>query len=321
MMELLVFKEKIKNFYAEHERFLNPVLKFLAVFLALVLIKYNVGYMSILHMWPVMAGLSVFFALLPWGAIVLGLAAVITADVFSLSTELAIVVLATMLIMFLLFFRFTPREGAFLIIIPLAFFLKIPYVIPIAAGLIGTPLSIVSVAFGTVIYFMLDVIHKNALAISNISGESTSSASINSIINMIGNNKEMSLTIVAFTITLVVVYLIKRASINNSWVVAILTGGAVDFTIILVGNLILNTEISIIWLIVSTVISLILAYILQFFVFSVDYSRTETTQFEDDEYYYYVKAVPKINVTAPEMNVKRINAQRKRKTKNKKIMK
>ena len=64
--------------------------------------------------------------------------------------------------------------------------------------------------------------------------------------------------------------------------------------------------------------SLGLAYILQFFVFSVDYSRTEHTQFEDDEYYYYVKAIPKINVTAPEMNVKRINAQRKRKTSNKK---
>ena len=54
---------------------------------------------------------------------------------------------------------------------------------------------------------------------------------------------------------------------------------------------------------------------MQFFVFSVDYSRTEHTQFEDDEYYYYVKAVPKMNVAAPEMNVKRINAQRRKKGK------
>ena len=35
---------------------------------------------------------------------------------------------------------------------------------------------------------------------------------------------------------------------------------------------------------------------------------------EDYDYYYYVKAVPKINVTAPEMNVKRINAQRRKKS-------
>jgi hypothetical protein len=35
-------------------------------------------------------------------------------------------------------------------------------------------------------------------------------------------------------------------------------------------------------------------------------------QFEDDEYYYYVKAVPKMNVSAPEVKVKNINRSRER---------
>lgn len=319
MMGLRVFKEKLKNFYAEHEFYLNPVLKFLAVFISLILIKFNVGYMEILNMWAVMLGISVLFAFIPWGTVIIGLAGIIIANVFALSSELALLLLISMLIMALLFFRFTPEQGAFLVIIPMAFFLKIPYVIPIAAGLVCTPLSIISVACGTIIYFMLSVISENAMAISNISGESTGSASINSIINMIGNSREMTLTIVAFSITIIIVYIIKRTSVNNAWTIAIFTGGIADFAILLVGNLILNTESSILWLIVGTVISIILSCILQFFVFSVDYSRTEHTQFEDDEYYYYVKAVPKINVTAPEMNVKRINAQRKRKTQNKKV--
>ena len=50
--------------------------------------------------------------------------------------------------------------------------------------------------------------------------------------------------------------------------------------------------------------------VLQFFVFNVDYSRTEKVQFEDDEYYYYVKAVPKIVVARPEKKVKQINSQK-----------
>ena len=50
--------------------------------------------------------------------------------------------------------------------------------------------------------------------------------------------------------------------------------------------------------------------VLEFFVFSVDYSRTEHLQYEDDEYYYYVKAVPKISIAAPEKTVKRINERR-----------
>ena len=41
--------------------------------------------------------------------------------------------------------------------------------------------------------------------------------------------------------------------------------------------------------------------------FSVDYARSERLQFEDDEYYYYVKAIPKVAVTTPEKTVKKIN--------------
>ena len=41
--------------------------------------------------------------------------------------------------------------------------------------------------------------------------------------------------------------------------------------------------------------------------FSVDYARCENLQYEDDEYYYYVKAVPKLSVATPEKTVKRIS--------------
>ena len=37
--------------------------------------------------------------------------------------------------------------------------------------------------------------------------------------------------------------------------------------------------------------------------FAVDFRRTEYVQYEDDEYYYYVKAVPKIKVTQKDRNV------------------
>ena len=43
------------------------------------------------------------------------------------------------------------------------------------------------------------------------------------------------------------------------------------------------------------------------FFFTVDYARSESLQFEDDEYYYYVKAIPKVSVSTPEKTVKRIN--------------
>ena len=93
-----------------------------------------------------------------------------------------------------------------------------------------------------------------------------------------------------------------------------MVGSIFQMVVFLVGGILFNAKFSILWVIIGSVISFVIAYLLQLLVFSVDYSRTENTQFEDDEYYYYVKAVPKINVTAPEMNVKRINAQRRKKS-------
>ena len=57
--------------------------------------------------------------------------------------------------------------------------------------------------------------------------------------------------------------------------------------------------------------AIIVSMIVKLFVFSVVYTRTEYLQFEDDEYYYYVKAVPKVSVAIPEKTVKRINERQK----------
>jgi hypothetical protein len=62
--------------------------------------------------------------------------------------------------------------------------------------------------------------------------------------------------------------------------------------------------------IIGTVISALLMLVVEFFAFNLDYSRTEKVQFEDDEYYYYVKAVPKVTVATPERKVKKINRAR-----------
>ena len=60
------------------------------------------------------------------------------------------------------------------------------------------------------------------------------------------------------------------------------------------GGIFLEAEIPAIPLVAGTIVSVIVGEILEFFLFHVDYKRTERLQFEDDEYYYYVKAVPKI---------------------------
>ena len=87
-------------------------------------------------------------------------------------------------------------------------------------------------------------------------------------------------------------------------------GAVVNITVLLVGDLMFDTHVALLEVVLGNALSLLLAVVLQFFVFNVDYSRTEKVQFEDDEYYYYVKAVPKIVVSKPEKKVKQINSQK-----------
>ena len=88
------------------------------------------------------------------------------------------------------------------------------------------------------------------------------------------------------------------------------TGAIADAMIILIGKLVLDINVSILWLLLGSVLAVLVAKVLQFFVFNVDYSRTERVQFEDDEYYYYVKAVPKVTVAPAAKTVKKINSSR-----------
>ena len=62
-------------------------------------------------------------------------------------------------------------------------------------------------------------------------------------------------------------------------------------------------------LIIYTVVAVLVGIILEFFVFGGDYTRTERLEYEDDDYYYYVKAVPKALVATSERSIKKINGE------------
>ena len=145
-----------------------------------------------------MLALSVICAFIPWGLITVLLAADIVINVFTISTELGALMLIVMLIMYLFFFRFCPSQGMILILVPLAFFLKIPYVMPIVVGLVCAPTAIVSVVFGTIIYYMLFTISENITVLTQMSGESVSAAGISSIVKMMSGNMEMFLDSCSF---------------------------------------------------------------------------------------------------------------------------
>jgi hypothetical protein len=245
---------------------------------------------------------------MPTNFIVVVSALFVLLHLYSFSLECAVVAGVGFLLIFLLYLRFSPKDTLVVLILPLCFLMKIPYAVPIAMGLIGTPASAVTVACGVVAYYMIHGITQNVTLIAAMTDEETS-ARFKFIIDTLIGNKEMIVMIAAFGITVVLVYFIRRLSQDHAWTIAIAAGAVVDTMILFVGALMFDIDLSLVSVIVGTFVSVLLVIVLRFFVFNVDYSRTEKVQFEDDEYYYYVKAVPKVTVTRPEKKVKKISSQ------------
>ncbi len=309
MTTLLVAKQILMIFYSKYEVYITPFLKFLLAFVSLLVINSHLGYMAGLNRTAIVLIVALMCSFMPMNFIVVVAAFFVILHLYSLSLECAVVIGVGFLLMFLLYLRFSPKDTLVVVLTPICFLLKIPYVIPISMGLVGTPASAVSVGCGVISYYMLHYATQNVSVIGAMSEEETV-ARFKLIIDGLLNNKEMAVTVVAFAITVILVYLIRRMSIDYAWTIAMAAGAIADLVVLLIGDLMFETNISIMGVIIGTIAAFLLTVVLQFFVFNVDYSRTEKVQFEDDEYYYYVKAVPKVTVSRPEKKVKQINSQR-----------
>lgn len=307
MSSMLEIKEILKRLYAKYEVFIMPVLKFLFTFAALLMVNGKLGYMSKIDNMGIVLIVALLSSFLPFGFALFFAMVFILLHFYALALEVALVGACVFLVMALLFLRFASKDSLAVLLTPICFFFKVPYVMPVGLGLVGNPMSLVSVSCGVVIHYLMDFVANNATAIKALDeGEST--VRLRMVIDALIDNKQMLVTIAAFAATVVVTYIIRRLSIDYAWTVAIVAGSMLNALILLIGDLMFDTNISVVGVLLGTVVSIGILKVLQFFVFNVDYTRTEKVQFEDDEYYYYVKAVPKMTVTQQSKTVKRINA-------------
>ncbi len=311
MTVLLEMKERIKLIYSKYEAFIVPVLKFLLAFITFSTLNSRMGYMTRIDDMRIMLIAALTCSFLPVGLMVLMAAAFSLMHMYALSMEVALVGLCMYLIMYLLFFRFSPKDSLVVVLTPLLFSMNIPYVVPIAVGLLCGPASIVSVGCGIAVFYLLRMVIDSAPNI-RIMEEGEILEKVRFMVEGILGSKAMLVMIAAFVVTVLVVYLIRRMSVDYSWTIAMVTGAMINVVLLLIGDLMYDVNLSMGSVLLGSLLALVVAKVIEFFRFCVDYSRTEKVQFEDDKYYYYVKAVPKMTVSVPTKTVKRINSQRDR---------
>lgn len=307
MSTLLVWREKLQRLYAAYSIYILKGSQFVLGVLLFGLINSNIGFMEMASSVFCTIGLAVICTFLPMIVMVAAATILILVHFYALSLPIAIVSAVIFFLMYIFYFRFTPKKAWLVLVSALAFGLKIPFIIPVAFGLMGTPVWIVPAACGAISYYMVDFVKGSATALKSADAEGIA-AGFTSFTKQVLGNKEMWLMIMAVAIGILVVNVVRSRAVSNAWKIAASTGAVVSLIVAAAGNVVLEGQISYVSIAASAALGIALGFVLEFLFFSVDYSRTENIQFEDDEYYYYVKAVPKATVATSERNIKKINA-------------
>ncbi len=309
MSTILVWKEQLQNIYAKHSKIIMWAMQFIVGLFVFGFINTNVGFIKQYATMPYTIALAAVCTFLPLTIMVLCASILILIHLYALSLPLMAVTFAIFMLMYIFYFRFTPNMSWLVLLTPIGFALKVPFVIPVAFGLMGLPIGVIPVVFGTIIFYMLNFIKMNASTYKGGEGHEIIE-SIMIYLHQIMTNKEMWVMVTAMGISLVVVYAIHRSSVAHSWKLASAFGAATAVIIGTAGNIGLNTKIPYISMVLGGIAAILVGLLLEIIFFAVDYAQTETLQFEDDEYYYYVKAIPKLGVAVPKVSVKHINERK-----------
>lgn len=312
MTNLLIFRDQIKSIIQRYDKIAIPVIKFLVMYVLMSVTNNMYGYATFLNRSAIIVFISLVGAWIPYRLMYFIWGIVSTVHLIYLSPELAVIQFLLVTMIYLLYLRFDLKISVIMTFAPIAFVFGFQAVYPILIGMFLGPIGIVPAAMGILIYY-ISVYAKEVSVILNTTTTEETIQAYQYILEQVKSDPRIVLTMIATALVILVTYFLYQNSRENAWQIAIITGGITNIVVTLAGSFISHADTNIAGVLFFTICSMVIASIVQFFRCVVDYSRIENVQFEDDEYYYYVKAIPKMVVAERKVDVKRIRTRKRSK--------
>lgn len=294
MLSILKLRKDLHELYKKHNRLLTLLVKGLG---ALVLfLSVNSLYNSTDKMMLAVAvGLAVICMVLPVKYFYGAFAFVTVIHLWQISWDLAVFFAVVVFISWVFVCRVQPNAGLILAVTPFLFIIKIPFLMPLLVGLFSNIFGVAAMVFG-VIYYFLGSYSSNISALLSSPAAEDYILSIQAIMAAFVADKEFILILVACVIAAVVTYILCHQSFDYSWYIGCVSGGVAALIAYFAGSIMFEVELTHMVFVWTIPVAMCIACLFQFFRCIIDYSGVEYAEFEDDDYYYYVKAVPKVNV-------------------------
>ena len=301
--KLLEFRGMARRFFQKYQLIVEPLFRFVISYLAFHTINTTLAYNTTVAKPIVELGLAAVGAFMPPVVLILLCALVAILQVYSASPILAALVVVIFAVLYCFIARFSGKYGYAVVAVPILFVFKMPYLVPLLLGMIATPMAIFPTVSGVIVYFVFKVIQEAATRQDITSLDATLALYID-VVNSLFKHKEMFITVAIFAAVILVMWLVRKLRFEFVFEITIILGAIINILGFLLANLKMDINVGTGSMILGTIVSMLLVFIAQFFRMVLDYTSVEHVQFEDDDYYYYVKAVPKIDVAMLQKNVK-----------------
>jgi len=198
--------------------------------------------------------------------------------------------------------RLAPKASAMIIATYLGFHFGLPYAVPLLGGLYLGISAAIPVVIGIFIWEMAPLAQElfagdgiGEVGLSTLTSlPGTFSGIYKGLLTDILANQQWVFTSFVFVMVILVVFFISRTSLNYAKDIAIGAGVLMNLFGFMIASTGSRVQVNLGGIFILTVVSAVFTWIIRFFDVALDYKRTERVQFEDDEYYYFVKAVPKL---------------------------
>lgn len=286
------FRKKLEILYARYDIYLLPALKFILALSVYAGINGLLGYMEPLDNIFVVIVMALISAILPLNAVVVLAFLLCTAHCFGLGLEVGAFAAVIFLLMALLYFRFVPGDSLALVMTPAAAFLQIPCAVPAGAGHTSRSGFRAVGDFWCGCLEVLDIVRTDVAPVYGQEGTSGLEV-LGHMGNGLFRDGQTWILMLAAPVVVLLVTSIRKLGIAYAETISIAVGCCAYLAVTLGGSVFVGTSMAIPALIAGTLGAGAIVWLLAAFVYSPDYAGSTRLQFEDDEYYYYVKAVPK----------------------------
>lgn len=300
-------RDALLKLIVEHERLLKRLFKFILTMFCLFTITVRYNYMSVLSTVWIIIPIAAICAFLPVGVIALVSFFFIGMELYSLSVVIFALYIALVVIFFLIGKVFGSKRSIHLFLVPLLYRFHLPFLCSVHEGYFGKNKNLATIVGGSILAFFLRSVRLSA---ASFKGDEDLEVTLLLVKENLAN-PILYVFAISVSIIFLCIRIISYMKIKYSWLIAGISGVALEFIFTLSAYLLTGNTSQINYLVIANVAALAMALIYTYLFQDIKVNQAKELEFEDEEYRYRVIAIPKIRTEEENQKIRRITRSKR----------